>query len=96
MFVSEHDIHNVVHNHVKETYLKHTKGTANVMLWVEENKNNVFHYEDGMESVTEELQTMNIPFTSTFRLIGKGKACYKHGHQSVMSTDTTFGFIAKK
>ena len=49
MFVSEQDIHNVAHNHARETYIKHAIDITSMRMWVAKNKLEVFYYYDVVE-----------------------------------------------
>lgn len=96
MFVSEQDIRNVARNHARETYMKHGNDATSVRMWVEENKHEVFYYQDGGHAVHEELRGTNIPFTIGIQTEWQRDAMLKHGHESGVSIDATFGTNAKK
>lgn len=90
MFIGEQNIHNVAHNHTCETYIRHANDDTGVRMWVEENKNDAFYYQDGGLIIQDILRRANIPFTNVAT-----EAMLKHGHKSGVSIGTTFGTNVK-
>jgi hypothetical protein len=46
LFLSEQDIRNLARKLTKETYKKHDNDAQSVQVWVAENKDQVFFYQD--------------------------------------------------
>jgi hypothetical protein len=56
------NIWNITKNLAKETYKKHENNANNVHVWVWENPNVLFYYQESGSEVGGELSGSNIPF----------------------------------
>jgi len=63
LFLSEKDIWNMVGKLAKETYKKHENDAQSVRMWVIENKDEVFFYQESGLQVERSFQGSNMPFT---------------------------------
>ncbi len=63
LFLSEKDIWNMVGKLAKETYKKHENDAQSVRMWVIENKDEVFFYQESGLQVERSFQGSNMLFT---------------------------------
>jgi hypothetical protein len=63
LFLSEQDICNMASKLAKKTYKKHENDVQSVQMWVVENKDKVFLYQENGVHVEGNFQSCNMPFT---------------------------------
>lgn len=62
-FLCEQNIQNIAKMIAKETYKKHETNAKSVRMWVRENPNIFFYYQETGTEVSRKLSRSNISFT---------------------------------
>ncbi len=96
LFLNEQDIHNMAGKQAKKTYRKHEDDAQSVQMWVVENKNKVFFYQESGIQIEGNLQSNNMPFTIRIQTQWQREMMLQCGHDSGFSINATFGTNDKK
>jgi hypothetical protein len=85
------DIHNIAKKRTQELYQKHKNNALSVRMWIEENRDYVFIYQEheliGINLDTKEECT----YTLGIQIDWQVQMMAIHDHNSAVSFDTAFG-----
>ncbi len=98
LFLSEQDIHNTVRKLAKEMMCKmHENDTQSVRMWVVENRDDVFFYQETNVEVDDGgYESCNMLFTIGIQTKWQQDMMLQHGHEIGVSIETTFGTNEQK
>ena len=96
MFLHEIDVRNIATKLAKETYMLDKSDAKSVKLWLQQNREKVFHYQKTGVPVQGELNGLNMPFTIGIQDTWQQEMMLKYGHMGAVSFDATFGTNVKK
>ena len=96
MFLHEADVCNIATKLAKETYMLDKSNAKSMKLWVQQNREKVFHYQETGVPVQGELNSSNMPFTIGIQDTWQQEMMLKYGHAGAVSFDATFGTNKKK
>ena len=96
MFITHQDARNLSSKKAAETYRLHQNDALSVRMWVETNKDFVFHYTKTGKLGPGALHASNVPFTLEIQTPWQKEMMLQFGHRSGVAIDTTFGTSAKK
>jgi hypothetical protein len=89
-FLCEQDIRNLARKLAKKTYKKDENDAKNVQMWVTENKETIFFYQESSVQIEGNLHGGNMPFTISIQTKWKKEMILHHGHENGVSIDATF------
>lgn len=95
-FLSEDDIRNMAGILQKDVYMKNPNDAESVRMWVKENPNLVFYYQETGQKVPGSLLADNMPFVDGIQTAYQYDQMLKHGHSNAVAIDATFGTNDKK
>ena len=81
MFLHEAHVRNLATKLAKDTYMLDKNDAKSVKLWVQQNPQKVFHYQQIDVLVDNELNGSNMPFTIGFQDEWQRQMMLKHGHE---------------
>jgi len=96
LFLSIEDIRNICGVRAQQLYKKHDNDAESVRMWVRENPNMVFYYQDPGTRVEGVLSSENVPFVIGIQTPFQQRMMLKYGHQSIIAIDGTFATNNKK
>jgi len=65
-------------------------------MWVQQNTNSMFYYQDIRVKVDGGLIGQNMPFIMGIQTLWRREMIIEHGHQGGVTVDATFGTNKKK
>jgi ubiquinone/menaquinone biosynthesis C-methylase UbiE len=80
----------------QETYRLHKNDAKNVNMWVQQNTNSMFYYQETRVEVDGGLTRQNMLFTLGTQTLWQREMMIEHGHQGGVAVDITFGTNEKK
>jgi hypothetical protein len=89
-FLSEDDVRNVCGLLQKDLYMKHSNDAESVRMWVRENPNLVFYYQDPGVVVDGAIMADNMPFVIAIQTAFQFRTMLQYGHESAIAIDATF------
>lgn len=95
-FLSEDDVRNVCGLLQKDLYMKHSNDAESVRMWVRENPDLVFYYQDPGVVVDGAITADNMPFVIAIQTEFQFKMMLQYGHESAIAIDATFATNDKK
>jgi hypothetical protein len=95
-FLSEDDVHNVYGLLQKDLYMKHSNDAKSVRMWVRENPDLVFYYQDPEVVVDGAITADNMPFVIAIQTAFQFRMMLQYGHESAIAIDATFATNDKK
>ena len=95
-FFSEDNIRNIYGLLQKDLYMKHSNDVENVQMWVQENPNLVFYYQDPGVVVGGAITVDNMPFVIAIQTAFQFRMMLQYGHESAIAIDATFATNDKK
>jgi hypothetical protein len=95
-FLSEDDVRNVCGLLQKDLYMKHSNDAESVRMWVWENLDLVFYYQDPSGLVDGAITTDNMPFFIGIQTAFQFMMMLQYGHKSAIAIDATFATNDKK
>lgn len=95
-FLSMEDIRNICGVRSQSMYKKHDNDAESVRMWVRENRESVFYYQDPGTRVDGALTSENVPFVIGIQTPFQTRMMLKHGHDSIVAIDGTFATNNKK
>ncbi len=95
-FLSEVDIKNIVGKAHKDTFMKNSNDAESVRMWVRENTNIVFYFQETKGKVEGSLTGDNMPFVIGIQTEFQSNCLLQYGHASAVAIDATFGTNDKK
>ncbi len=75
----------------QETYQLHKNNAKSVHMWVQQNINSMFYYQEIGVEVDGGLIGQNMPFTFGIQTPWQREMMIEHGHQGGVGVDATFG-----
>jgi hypothetical protein len=90
LFLSEQNIIHLARKLAKKTYKKHENDAHSVRMWVVENKDKVFFYQESGQHVQGNLENNQLPFTVGIQTEWQRQMMLRHGHEIGISIDVTF------
>jgi hypothetical protein len=75
----------------KETYKQHDNDAKSVRMWVKDNADKIFYFQETSHEPTGKLSTQNIPFTISIEMPWQKEMMLTHGHEKGVAIDATFG-----
>ena len=96
MFITHQDVWNLSSKKAVETYRIHQNDALSVRMWVETNKDSVFHYTETCKVGPGALHASNVPFTIGIQTPWQKEMMLQFGHRIGVAIDATFGTSAKK
>jgi hypothetical protein len=95
-FLSEDDVCNVCGLLQKDLYMKDPNDAESVRMWVHENPDLVFYYQDPGGMVDGAIMADNMPFVIGIQTNFQFRMMLQYGHQSAIAIDATFATNDKK
>jgi hypothetical protein len=95
-FLSEDDIRNLCRLLQKDLYMKHSNNAESVWMWVQENPDLVFYYQDPGGLVDGAITVDNMPFVIGIQTAFQFMMMLQYGHKSAIAIDATFATNDKK
>jgi hypothetical protein len=95
-FLHEQDVRNLATKVDRETYMLSAEDAKSVQLWVQENADSVFFYQEIGVPIQGGLTGMNMPFTLGIQTPWQRDMMLQFGHEGAVSIDATFGTNEKK
>ena len=96
MFITHQDVQNLSSKKVVETYRLHQNNALSMRMWLETNKDSVFHYTKTCKVGLGALHASNVPFTIGIQSPWQKEMMLQFDHRSGIAIDATFGTSAKK
>jgi hypothetical protein len=96
MFLIEQDVKVLFGKVVQETYQLQKNDVKNVHMWVQQNTNSVFYYQETRVEVDGGLTRQNMSFIMGIQTPWQREVMIEHGHQEGVAIDATFGTNEKK
>ena len=85
------DVRNICRKRAEELWEKHPSDPVSVRMWVMENPENVFYYQEhSLLDINSQVQN-DSPFTLGIQSEWQLQMMIKFGHKSALSIDATFG-----
>ena len=85
------DVRNICRKRAEELWAKHPSDPVSVRMWVMENPENVFYYQEhSLLDINSQVQDES-PFTLGLQSEWQLQMMIKFGHNSALSIDATFG-----
>ena len=95
-FVLPSDVRNLSNKRAEELWQKHPKDSTSVRMWMQENMDSVFFYQE-YHSPSQNLDSQTeLPFTIGIQTEWQLEMMLKFGHHRAVSCDATFGTNEKK
>ena len=95
-FLSMEDIRNICGVRAQELYKKHHNDAESVRMWVRENREMVFYYQDPGTKIEGVLNSDNVPFVIGIQTPFQLRIMLNYGHDSIIAIDGTFAKNNKK
>lgn len=95
-FLSMEDIRNICGVRAQQLYKKHDNDAESVRMWVRENSELVFYYQDPGTKVEGVLNSENVPFVIGIQTSFQQRMMLQYGHRSIIAIDGTFATNNKK
>jgi hypothetical protein len=95
-FLSMEDIRNICGVRAQELYKKHHNDAESVRMWVRENREMVFYYQDPGTKIEGVLNSDNVPFVIGIQTPFQLRMMLNYGHDSIIAIDGTFATNNKK
>lgn len=95
-FLSELDIRNMAGVLQRDTYMKDPNDAESVRMWVRDNLESIFFFQESGARVNGLLTAENMPFVIGIQTPYQFRMMNKHGHRGAISLDATFGTNDKK
>ena len=95
-FLSMEDIRNICGVRAQELYKKHHNDAESVRMWVRENREMVFYYQDPGTKIEGVLNSDNVPFVIGIQTPFQLRMMLNYGHDSIIAIDETFATNNKK
>jgi hypothetical protein len=95
-FLSEDDVRNVCGLLQKDLYMKHSNDAESIRMWVWENPDLVFYYQDPGGLVDGAITADNMPFVIGIQTAFQVRKMLQYGHESAIAIDATFATNDKK
>lgn len=96
LFLTDQDVRYLSNKKAKETYQFHPHDALSVKMWVQQNTESVFYYQETTSLVGGSLNGDNMPFTIGIQTPWQLQMMLRHGHHSAVAMDATFGSNEKK
>jgi hypothetical protein len=90
MFLAKQDVRALFGKLVQETYHLHKNDAKNVCMWVQQNINSLFYYQEIGVEVDGGLTKQNMLFTLGIQRPWQREMIIEHGHQGSVAIDTTY------
>jgi hypothetical protein len=95
-FLSEDDVRNVYGLLQKDLYMKDLNDAESVRMWVRENPDLVFYYQDPGGMVDGAITADNMPFVIGIQTNFQFRMMLQYGHQSAIAIDMTSPQMTKR
>lgn len=96
LFLSIEDIRNICGVRAQQMYKKHENDAESVRMWVRENPEMVFYYQDPGTRVEGVLNSENVPFVIGIQTPFQQRMMLQYGQNNIIAIDGTFATNNKK